>query len=105
MISPEQLAKRVRIRYRRSSPLLKCVVLVAILLCVAALLTLRFTLNDVRSRTRDLQQQAAVLEQENRDLETDIARSGSVKSVRRIAERELDLVDPHSEFFTPEQQK
>ena len=93
--------RRIRLVYRRSSPLLKCVVLAAIVLATAALLTIHFSIRQTRQQTDALRAQAARLEQENRELKEYIAQAGTVQSIKRIAMEELDLVDPEAEFFYP----
>ena len=93
--------RRIRLEYRRSSPLLKCVVLAAIVLATAALLTIHFSIRQTRQQTDALRAQAARLEQENRELKEYIAQAGTVQSIKRIAMEELDLVDPEAEFFYP----
>ncbi len=92
---------RIRLVYRRSSPLLKCVVLAAIVLATAALLTLHFSIQQEKGKTDQLRAQAAQLEQENRELSRNIAQIGTVQSIKRIAKEELDLVDPETEIFIP----
>ena len=93
---------RIRLVYRRASPLLKCVVLAAIVLCTAALLILRGSIRQARKDTDALRTEAALLEQENRELEKSIAELGTIKSIKRIAGEELGLVDPDTVFFDPE---
>lgn len=95
--------RRIRLVYRRSSTLLKCVVLTAIVLSAAVLVTLRFTIQDFQAYQQKLALQAAQLEQENRLLTQHIAELGTVESVKRIAREELGLVDPDTEFFIPEE--
>lgn len=95
---------RIRLVYRRSSPLLKCVVLAAIVLCTGALLILRGSVRRLKQTTEDLRAQAAVLEQENKKLEKSIAELGTVRSIKRIAREELGLVDPDDIFYEPEEQ-
>ena len=95
---------RIRLVYRRSSTLLKCVVLAAIVLATAALLTLHFSIRQTKAQTDELRSQAARLEQENRELKENIAMAGTVQSIKRIATEELDLVDPEAEFFYPVEQ-
>jgi len=92
---------RIRLVYRRSSPLLKCVVLAAIVLATAALLTIHFSIRQTRQETDELRAQAARLEQENQELKEQIALTGTIQSIKRIAVEELDLVDPDTEFFYP----
>ena len=93
--------RHIRLVYCRSSTLIKCVVLVTILLSTAALVILRFSLQDGRAQQAALQQQAAQLEQDNRTLTAYIAELGTAQSIKRIATLELGLVDPDSQFFTP----
>ena len=97
--------KRIRLVYRRSSPLLKCVVLAAIVLSTVALIALRGSILEARAQFDALRAQAAGLEQDNNRLSSYIAELGSVQSVRRIAGEELGLVDPDSIIFTPTQEK
>ena len=77
-------------------------VLAAIVLSTAALLILRISIQSAQDRQALLQQQAAQLEQENRELTQYIAELGTIESVKRIATQELGLVDPDSLFFTPD---
>lgn len=93
--------KHIRLIYRRSTPLTKCVVLVAIVLSTLALVALRISIQTEQSQQEKLELQAAQLEQENYALTRSIAELGTVESVKRIATLELGLVDPDSQFFTP----
>ena len=92
---------RIRLVYRRSSPLLKCVVLAAIVLSTAALLALGISIRQTRSETESLRLEAARLEEENQQLQENIAELGTIQSIKRIAVEELGLVDPDTEFFYP----
>ena len=93
--------RHIRLVYRRTSPLVKCVVLAAIVLSAAALIMLRMSIQESKQQQAQLQKQAIALVQENRELTKNIAELGTVESVKRIAELELGLVDPDSQFFTP----
>ena len=90
---------RIRLVYRRSSPLLKCVVLVAVILSTAALLTIHFFIGQNQQELEHLRNQAARLEQENQQLDQQTGEIGTVQSIKRIAQEELDLVDPESVIF------
>lgn len=92
---------RIRLVRRHSSPLLKCVVLAAIILSTVAILTLHFSIRQTQQETQLLRSHAARLEQENQDLATRTAQIGTVESIKRIAQEELGLVDPDAEFFEP----
>lgn len=91
----------IRLIYRRSSTLVKCVVLATILLSTVALVALRISLQSEENRQTQLQLQQAQLEQDNYALTRRIAELGTVESVKRIATLQLGLVDPNSQFFTP----
>lgn len=91
----------IRLIYRRSSPLTKCVVLAAIVLSTLALIALRVGIQAQQARQQKLQEQVAQLEYENYQLAKQIAEIGTVESVKRIATEELGLVDPDSQFFVP----
>lgn len=93
---------RIRLVYRRSSTLVKCVVLAALLLSTLALMVLRHAILQAEQQTEDLRQQAAILEQENRDLSRSIAQLGTVQSVTELAGKLLGLVDPDTVIFEPE---
>ena len=92
---------RIRLVYRRSSLLVKVLVLVTILLSTAALLTLRIAMQNYQLQSQVLQSQAANLQQKNAELTARIAELGSKESIRRIAIEELDLMDPNAQFFIP----
>ncbi len=94
---------RIRVVYRRSSPLLKCVVLAALVLCTICLITLRTQLLKEQAKKEQLRTEAATLEQRNAELEKMISELGTVQSVKRIALTELDLVAPDTVLFLPTQ--
>ena len=102
MVSRNPL-RRIRLVYRRSSTLVKCLVLAAVILCTIALLTLRHAILDTRGQLEEKRNEAAVLEQENKVLEHSISQMGSVQSVVELAKELLDLVDPDTVIFIPEQ--
>ena len=93
--------QRIRLVYRRSSILLKILVLVTILASVAALAGLQLAISNYQQQSQVLQSQAAVLQQENETLTQQIAELGTKASIRRIATEELGLMDPNALFFTP----
>ena len=95
---------KIRLVYHRSSPLLKCVVLAAIVLCTASLLILRGAIGQTRQETEKKRAEAARLEQENRKIAKHIAELGTIQSIKRIAGEELGLVDPDTIFYETEEQ-
>ena len=92
---------RIRLVYRRSSTLLKCVVLTAIVLSTVAILTLRSSIGQEQAKAEALRTQAAGLEQANGQLQQDIDQLGTVQGIKDIAGEKLGLVDPDTIFFTP----
>jgi len=94
---------RIRLVYRRSSTLLKCVVLSAIVVCIAALLILRGAILDTKKKQAELKNDAAVLEQENEEISNDISQIGTIESIKKLAGKLLGLVDPDTVIFLPEE--
>lgn len=94
--------KRVRIVFRRSSPMKKMGVLCAVALCMVALLTLSLSIGLAENRTAELTEQAAQLEQENAGLKDKIDALGSADSVEQIAQDELGLIDPDKVIIDPQ---
>lgn len=94
---------RIRLVYRSSSILTKCVVLAAIVLSTAALLTLSVAIQNAKTAEEAKRAEAAALEQQNAELEENIAGLGSVQSDKELAEKYLGLVDPDTVIFVPEQ--
>ena len=97
----ENPMSNIRLVYKRSSRLIKCVVLCAIVLSTVTLLTIQIQLQSAQARRDALQNQAAQLEQENGQLEENIDDLGSIDSVEQIAKDELGLVDPDSIILQP----
>ena len=85
---------RFQLQYRRTPALHKVAVAVAIVLSSMTLISLRLGHWESKAKLRELQQRAAVLEQENQALRDDIDRLGTTESIRDIAQEELGLVDP-----------
>lgn len=99
MATKKHFPKRFRLVIKPSPPLLKVILLVTIVLCTATLLILRTMIRNARDEGESLRATAAWYEQENAELEQNIAQLGTEKSVRRIATEELGLVDPDATFF------
>ena len=93
---------RIRLVYRRSPTMLKCLLLGMLLVGTLALTVLRFSLLEAKQKTEDLRNQAAQLEQENLELERSISQLGTVQSVTELAGKLLGLVDPDTVIFQPE---
>ena len=91
--------KRFRFVYRRSSNLVKCVVLATIVLCMVTLITLGIFTAKERQREEQLRKQAALMEEENQALRDKIQQIGTPQGLIRYALEELGLVDPDTIIF------
>ena len=94
-----EMLSRIRIVPQRSSTLTKTVVLVAVVLSMAALLTLGAAINNYRAQAQALKDQAAQLEQENGQLEDKTDKKGTLEGLLEFAQDFLGLVDPNSVIF------
>lgn len=94
---------RIRLVYSRSSTTVKCVVLAALALSTLVLLVLRYALLETKGQLEDKRNQAAALEQDNRELSRAISQLGTVQSVEDLAGKLLGLVDPDTVIFLPEE--
>lgn len=102
MLPEQKPFRRFRLVYRRSSTMLKCVVLAMLLIGTLALVTLRAALLQEKEHASALRNEAATLEQQNRELERRISQLGTVQSVTELAGKLLGLVDPDTVIFQPE---
>jgi cell division protein FtsB len=87
---------------RRSSTPVKMVVIAAIALALAALLSVHIAIRATKAQTEDLRGQAAALEQESQQLDRYEKESGTVQEILRIAREILGLVEPDSVVIQPE---
>ena len=92
---------RIRLVYQRSSTIVKCVVITAIVLCSLGLMILRGELMRANADYEASRHIAAQLEKKNQELETYISQLGTVEGVKHIARTELGLVPPDTIFFVP----
>ncbi len=92
---------RMRFVFRRSSKALKVILTLTIVMAAAALLTMGAIRSTAESDAEALRQQAADLENQNRQLVQKINDLGTPQSVRQIAREELDLVEPGTVVFKP----
>ena len=93
---------RFQFVYQRTRNITKIMVILALVLCTGALITLRLATKDLENRTDKLYDRAVVLDQENEELREDINKLGSVQSVVEIAEEELGLVQPGTVIYQSE---
>ena len=94
------MAKRkYRVVFRKTSPLMKTLILVTVLLCTVALVILHAINEQNRSQYEAMRQQAAALEENNQTMMQQIDEMGSLESVIRIAMEKLGLVLPDTTLF------
>ena len=93
--------EKVKIVVRPSTPLLKIVVIVVILLSMVALVSMSWVRASIQAQTDALREQAAELEYENEVLDQKIADIDSAQSIQQIAEDELGLVNPDAIIIEP----
>lgn len=94
--------RRIQIEVRPSKPIMKILVIVVIVLSMAALITLRLAQDRIEKQTAAMREEAAILEQENEELQEKIDNMDNVEGVQQIAEDELGLVDPDTVVIKPE---
>ena len=94
--------RRIQIEVRSSKPIMKILVIVVIVLSMAALITLRLAQDRIEQQTAAMREEAAILEQENEELQEKIDNMDNVEGVQQIAEDELGLVDPDTVVIKPE---
>ena len=90
---------RIRLVYRRSSTLLKCVVLTTIVLCTVTVIALTAMRIHEQREKEVARREAAILEQQNQAVKDDIAILGTVEGIKKIASEVLGLVDPDTIIF------
>ena len=90
---------RIKIKYRHSSTLLKCVILTAIILSTVALLILRNAITQKKMEYDRLRREAAQQEHRREELESFVMTHGTVDDIKRYAEVVLGLVDPDTVYF------
>lgn len=80
---------------------LKILVLIMVIACIAALLMLTLAILDARREVEALRRQAADLQIENNQLQQDIDQLGTVQSIIKIAMEKLGLIQPDAIIIKP----
>ncbi|MGM9601241.1 MAG: septum formation initiator family protein [Faecousia sp.] len=93
---------KVKIRLRKSSPVVKIALIAVLVISIVALLMLRSALQDTRKQTDELRQEAAGLEQSIEKLRQDLDDLGTIEGIVRLAKEKLGLVEPGSVVVSPE---
>ena len=92
----------IKLAYKRTPKIAIIIVSVAVVLSMAAILTLHGVIDATRRDTEELRQQAMELEQEQSLLKQYDLEKGTVREVIRIAMERLGLVEPDSVIIQPE---
>lgn len=93
--------KRYRLVLIRTKPIVKVLILTAVLLSTVAMVALHAGIEENQGRYEAMRQYAMTLEGDNADLDQRIRELGSIESALRIAMEELGLVLPDSVVITP----
>lgn len=91
--------RKYRIVIKRASPLVKIVIMVAVLLSTIALVTLHATIEQSRSQYEAMRQHAGMLEENNESLVQKIDNMDTLESIIQIAMERLGLVLPDTTIF------
>lgn len=93
--------RRYRLVFTRTSPMVKGIILAAVVLSTVALITLHASIEENKGRYEAMRQYAMTLEGDNQELDQRIEGLGSFESALRIAMEELGLVLPDTIVITP----
>ena len=100
MAEKKNSTPKIRLVFQRSSPKLKILVILALVICTITLLALAIGINSAKAHTDALAQEGAALEQENAALSEDIDKLGTIESFKDLARRFLGLFDPDTTIFS-----
>lgn len=94
------MAKRkYRVVFKKTSPLVKVVILIAIVLSTIALVTLHASIEQSRSQYEAMRQHAGMLEENNQSLVQQIDEMDTLETIIQIAMERLGLVLPDTTIF------
>lgn len=99
MTKKNNFFSRFRIVYRHSPLLLKCAVLAAIVVSVAALTVIRVNIAQAKAQTEAARVQAAQAEREIEKTEQLLQQKDTVEGSKNIAKEVLGLVDQDTVFY------
>ena len=102
MAQIKEFISRIQLVRRPSQTATKVMVILALVLSMGALVTLRLSTNALKEENAALHDQAADLTAANEELKENIDQLGSVQSVEEIAREELGLVDADTVIFQPQ---
>lgn len=91
---------KMPVKFRRSALLTKLLILMVVVSSTVILVSQRSQIRENEARTRELEGQAAQLQEENQDLQGDIDGLGTDDSVKKIAREKLGLVGSGEVIFS-----
>ncbi len=91
--------KKTRVVFRKTSPMVKVLILITVLLSTIALITLYASIEESQRRYEAMRQEAGKLEENNQELNQQIEEMGTLESIIRIAMERLGLVLPDTTIF------
>ena len=103
MAAKKKNRKQIRLVFQRTTPLVKILVISALVVCTIALVALGIRISNAKAQLEADRKAAAALEQENTTLEQDIEDLGTIRSIKDLARRFLGLFDPDTIIFSPEE--
>ena len=103
MAAKKKNRKKIRLVFQRTTPLVKILVISALVVCTVALVALGVRISSAKAQLEADRQAAAALEQENTNLEQDIEDLGTIRSIKDLARRFLGLFDPDTIIFSSEE--
>lgn len=99
MTKKKNFFSRFRIVYRHSPLLLKCAVLAAIVVSIAALTVIRINIDQAKAQTDAARVQAAQTEREIEKTQQLIQEKDTVEGSKNIAKEKLGLVEQDTVFY------
>ena len=93
--------RNARIVWKKSTPLLKILIITLLVFSALALAALSWVRISIQAQTRDLQTQAAQTEGANRKLSERLEDMTSDGAIREMAKQELGLVSPDTVLIVP----
>ena len=95
----KQKKQKFRFVYRRSSLVVKTIVLTTLVLLIGSLITVKLVTNHYQRKSQEAWNDAASQEQKNNVVQEHIDQIGTPQSTERIAREELDLYPSDSVIF------
>ncbi len=93
---------QIQFVFQKSSRPIKVAAIAAVALSLLALLSIHAAIDGTDRRNQELRAQATALEKENLELQQDIGDLGSVQSIEKIAQEQLEMGYPGTILIEPQ---